>query len=77
MRRVNRSALALLLGILLGIVSTFAAAEIGGGWYTYEIRPANRCQPISGPSIDLDGAAPVPNQTHPCLFRRPRFSLIH
>lgn len=73
---MSRVALALLAGILLGCLSTLATVEVFGGWYDYEIRPASRCYPDGGATISLHGAEPVPGQSHPCLFRRPRYALF-
>jgi hypothetical protein len=74
---MRRHALALLLGILIGIACAFIATDAAGGWYEYEIRPTARCQPDSGATINMGSAQPVPHQSHPCLFRRPRFTLWH
>lgn len=73
---MNRTALALLAGILLGIIGTFVSADLMGGWYAYEIRPTARCYPETGATVNLENAQPVPGQTHPCLFRRPRFAIL-
>lgn len=73
---MNRVTLALCIGILLGSLTTMVAVELFGGWYTYEIRPSSRCHPEAGATVSLHGAEPVPGQSHPCLFRRPRYALF-
>lgn len=62
---------ALLVGIIIGIVGTFAAVEVSGGWYVYEIWPENRCR------ASVVTGVPEPVSGFPCTFRRPRWSLIN
>lgn len=63
-----------MLGIVLGVLGTFAAVEISGGWYVYEIWPERDCR-TGGPTLIVP--EPVTGSGTPCMFRRPRWSLIN
>lgn len=69
---MRRTLVALLVGIVIGVVGTFTAVEISGGWYTYFTLPAGRCE-----RANVGDAQVVPNQPNPCHFRERRWSLIN
>jgi hypothetical protein len=68
-----RTAVTLLLGMVLGIAVTIGWAAVTGGWYEYEIRPSSRCALQSGATEYLGPAEPVAG--FPCVVRTPRFHL--
>lgn len=72
---MRRTLLALVAGMVLGVVLTFAAVAMAGGWWEYAILPDGRCHPTGGNSVLV--AEPVPHASNPCAVRYPRWTLIN
>lgn len=68
---MRRTLVALLVGIIIGVVGTLATVELRGGWYEYFTLPDDICH------SRRIGSEVVPNQPNPCHFRQPRWSLIN
>jgi hypothetical protein len=64
---MRRTVIAVIIGLVVGIVMTLAAIEFGGSRYEYFTIPTERCQ-----STQIK-AEVVPSQPNPCHFRTARW----
>jgi hypothetical protein len=62
----------LVAGVALGVILTFGAVDLSGGWYTYHTLPTDECHGWPPSGIEV-----VPNQPNPCHFRRPRWHVLY
>lgn len=70
-----RTPLALMIGIVIGVVLMWLGIMLSGGWYEYRMLPPTECALLNVARYDAGTWTIAPNQPNGCYLRRARLSL--